>query len=163
MSVERLKCPDCGHAYKWNPRIAGRKIKCRSCQALFRMAAQETGQPQLLRSVAGHAAKGGGSGYELQFEDAQTNETAAAAGPTISQQRAKKKKCPSCNVQINATAIICTQCGFNIQKGEKIQVEVGGEAELAQAAAKTAAKKGWYSLFGALMNVAKRRSKTAKE
>ena len=89
----RIACPQCGKEYRWNQQYAGRKVRCK-CGHTMRMPAEA---PTAAESAAGM--------YDLA-------ESGAPAGDAST--------CPSCSVAMPVDAVICIECGYNVQTGQRM-------------------------------------------
>ena len=102
----RIACPQCGKQYRWSEQYAGRKVRCK-CGHTMRMPAEA---PTAAESAAGM--------YDLA-------DSSAAAGDAAG-------TCPSCSAQMPADAVICIECGYNVQTGKRM-----GEPDAAPAPPRT--------------------------
>lgn len=102
---QRVSCPSCGKGYRWQPSLTGRAVPCKQCGAEFEVPdAPGVG-------VALNEAPPGESGvYDLAAPEAQ-EPTRQLAAP------ARDGKCPNCNSKVKDHAVICINCGFNMQQG----------------------------------------------
>ena len=89
----RIACPQCGKQYRWSEQYAGRKVRCK-CGQTMRMPAEA---PTAAESAAGM--------YDL----ADSGAPAGGAGT-----------CPSCSAAMPADAVICIECGYNVQTGQRM-------------------------------------------
>ncbi|MDH3583918.1 MAG: zinc ribbon domain-containing protein [Phycisphaerae bacterium] len=98
-----FSCGSCGKSYKWKPQFAGKKAKC-SCGAALTVPQQmpDSEPPQIEQANA----------------DALDDPDRAV--------------CPKCGAELASGAVLCVQCGFNLNTGRKAGVVVGatgGEEE----------------------------------
>lgn len=108
---ERVNCPDCGKGYRWQESLVGRVVPCKQCHTEF-IVPDAPGVGQLKPP----APDTGEDIYELDLgEESQPSQ---AAAPAVG------GKCPSCNSPVKDHAVICLNCGFNMQEGTKIQTAV---------------------------------------
>lgn len=95
----------CGKRLKAKDELAGRTVKCPACQQPLKIA-----RPQ-------PAAPDPSGAFADLFDEVGM---AASSGPT----------CPSCNAGIAEGAILCIQCGFNLETGKhtRTNIATGGAA-----------------------------------
>ena len=111
----RMACPVCKKQYRWNTQLAGRKVKCKACEAIFRIPTDVSQTPQLVRSGQSGPVEGkDASGYELDIEG-DTRPTMPPAS--------RSAKCPSCNSPMTPAAVVCINCGFNHQDNQRVATE----------------------------------------
>lgn len=119
-SNQRVTCPSCGHAYRWQPAAAGRTVSCKKCDASFIVP----DQPGPGLSLDPKPEQDDGT-YELDIKDEPTRSVADAAPPQPA--RINEGKCPVCNAKLREGAVICMTCGFNLQEGKKVTTDVASE------------------------------------
>jgi hypothetical protein len=92
--------------------LAGRRVKCPKCSQVLAIPG---------KALAGAAAGASGSssaGHESRsrmldlLDDVGVKKV--TLGPT----------CPACGAELQSTAIICVECGYNVATGEKLETEV---------------------------------------
>jgi len=115
-----IRCPACDKAYRWKPELGGKKVQCK-CGQKFRIPAQASGHAEALGPPPG-ADPHEPVGYEIKEEDLPEDEKPQAASP--GQAVAGDGRCPSCGSKIKPEAVICLNCGFNLQEGRKVQTQV---------------------------------------
>ncbi|MEO0514065.1 MAG: hypothetical protein AAF086_02070 [Planctomycetota bacterium] len=147
MSDAKFECPNCGKAYRWQSKIAGKKVRC-ACTQKFRvpMVPGETPEPDgplvgqaesptpaAPASPSAHAKPAPPQPkapepdpYELDLPD---DEPHANTAPLSARSSSAAKptggdKCPSCNSPLRPGAVICLNCGFNVAAGAKLQTVV---------------------------------------
>ena len=99
-SAQRVSCPTCHRAYRWQAEHTGKQVACKQCDTLF-IVPDQPGVAQAVEPV----------GYEIgQVEEDQ---------PTI-----ERDKCPSCKSPLRVGAVLCMNCGFSLEEGGKIQTAV---------------------------------------
>ncbi|MBB6430531.1 zinc-ribbon domain-containing protein [Algisphaera agarilytica] len=142
MSDERFDCPNCGKAYRWQTKIAGKKVKC-ACGQKFRVPMMPGGDAEpegplvgagdspvieVVESSPTEKPKPQApepNPYELDLPgDEPHGETAPISARSSEGAAAKGGKCPSCNTQLRPGAVICMNCGFNLAEGAKVQTVV---------------------------------------
>lgn len=94
-----VECPSCHRRFIWKPELEGKVVKC-NCEKVFTIA-----RPVEVEPVA----------LELDDFDIAPAEIAEAA-PT---------KCPSCNLQMKAAAVVCLNCGYDHRAKSKVMTRVG--------------------------------------
>ena len=116
---DRVACPVCTKKYRWRAQVVAQKIRCKSCESVFRVPADPDSEAELVR--AGPKVKeetSGASGYELDTDHVESSEATPGDAATGG------GKCPSCNSPVAAHAVICIKCGFNLKEGKKIKTSV---------------------------------------
>ena len=146
MANDSVTCPACGKAYRWTERLAGRKVKCKGCESVFRMLASASDGTELVRAASDRAADepapppsppantpqpsqgpADGGSYELELDEPASDSPPAPGAPPVDDGQ-PTMQCPSCNATIKASAVICIQCGFNLKKGKRLQTQVKAAA-----------------------------------
>ncbi|MEM1447301.1 MAG: hypothetical protein AAGF84_14680 [Planctomycetota bacterium] len=145
MSNASFDCPNCGKAYRWQTKIAGRKVRC-ACTQTFRVPMVAGEMPEPVGPLVG---QGGADAqppsqmppapttapkpaapepdpYELNLPaDEPAGETAPiSARSTPVGQASGGGKCPACNSPLRPGAVICLNCGYNLAEGAKVQTVV---------------------------------------
>ncbi|MEM6332097.1 MAG: zinc ribbon domain-containing protein [Planctomycetota bacterium] len=100
--------------------MSGRKVACKGCGAVIRVPASGGLMAELIRKPEPVASGDSEMGYALADPDQEPASVAAVAGVT-----ADGGKCPSCNAKLKPGAVVCMNCGFNLQTGEKLSTSVG--------------------------------------
>jgi len=113
----KVTCPTCGKGYRWREDFGGRKVKCKDCEAVFRMPDSGSESPELLRAGAIPTEDDG----TIAMDDVGHDRPAEGHGGG--------NACPSCGNTVKETAVICVQCGFNLKTGSKVKTDVaaGGD------------------------------------
>ena len=109
-----IKC-QCGKALKVKDELAGKAVKCPGCGQAIRVgaapgtkpAAKPAAAPAPVAPVAAAAPPAAGGMDEL-FDEAGFSKQVASV-------------CPSCRVEMDATAVFCTKCGYNKETGETFE------------------------------------------
>ncbi len=108
-SNERVTCPDCGKGYRWQDKLVGRVVPCKQCDTKFSVPdAPGVGVAYAPEPVTNHDGT-----YDLDL--GEDDAPATLANPAVG------GKCPSCNSPVKEHAVICINCGFNMQSGVKIE------------------------------------------
>ncbi len=114
-------CGNCGTTLQAKDSLAGKRVKCPKC------ASPITVGESLVAGAAASSAKPaaqGTAGFNpmLDLLD-EANVKAAVRGPL----------CPNCSAEMKKGAIICLDCGFNIETGQRIRRvnQVDGDDEFA--------------------------------
>lgn len=100
----------CGKRLKAKDELAGRAVKCPSCQQPLQIPARQPAAP---------AAPVANSAFADLFDDVGISHQ---TGPV----------CPACNAGVAAEAVICIHCGFNLETGQRLRTNIGsssGEVE----------------------------------
>lgn len=92
----------CGKALKVPDTAAGRVVKCPACSQNINVPAVGGGKPQ-----PASAAPAPNRMNELFDEEGFSQHVAAV--------------CPACRQEMQAGAVLCTKCGYNVQTGEKLE------------------------------------------
>ena len=107
----KFACPGCGRRYRWKPRLAGKRVRCK-CKTAF-------DAPEQAPSSAAAATATSGSAREDGARRAKTEDT---QGTT----------CPNCGTSASAEAMICVHCGHNLVTGAQVQSTVIAEGGVAR-------------------------------
>lgn len=113
-------CPSCHNQYRWKPQLAGRKVKCR-CEATFEVPTEADAPIDPEPTPAPVANAPADNAYELNLDE---NSPASAAAAGSEADRAARARCPSCGSKMNPGAVICLNCGFNIQQGKPVRTQI---------------------------------------
>lgn len=101
----------CGQTFKAKDHLAGKRVRCPKCSSPLVIPAPETDELTLEAPV--DVPKYNPLDDILKEEGVKE----AHAGPS----------CPNCTEPISPTAVICVQCGFNLQTGEKVSANFDDE------------------------------------
>lgn len=129
--ADRVPCPDCGRAFRFKPELSGKKVKC-ACGLVIRMPLSPELDPEIVRrdppptaaTAAPMLAAAPDAADDLMpasFTPVPSGPDSPAAAPT------SKPRCPSCGGPLKPTAVICINCGFNLQTGAKLNTAAAVE------------------------------------
>ncbi|HEX7009267.1 MAG TPA: hypothetical protein VF184_04755, partial [Phycisphaeraceae bacterium] len=122
----QITCSHCGRVYKWKPEIAGRKVVCK-CGQKMRIPAEPSDQAQSAGSSSSPAQEP--STYELAVSESHPSSGGGGGGGSGRSKGSRQEKCPACNQALKPGAVICINCGYNLQEGKRLKTQVGGEAD----------------------------------
>ncbi len=114
----------CGQQFAAKDEMAGKRVKCPKCGQPLTIGAPQQAQPQQPPAqpqqpqAPATPAMSGGLGDLLD----EIGSPAQASGP----------QCPACGAEVQPGAIICVECGFNSQTGERIQSAVQAQQQQAE-------------------------------
>src|SRR5262249_22270085 len=96
----KISCPnpDCQTPFLVQEHQVGKHFRCRKCRQIAKIPSAPQANSEI---TTGHAMH--------QREIAATPRVAAGPG-----------RCPSCKAQLQANAVLCVSCGYNLQTGEKL-------------------------------------------
>jgi len=125
MADDKITCPDCGKQFTWKPEYAGRKVKCK-CGHAFRVpeAPPSTIDEETFDIDDIVAPDDAASAPDPDEILRQSEAQAAAASTPIA-----ANLCPECAAEMPDNAVLCIQCGYNKQTGEKLNIAVEAEAK----------------------------------
>ncbi|MCC6679809.1 MAG: hypothetical protein IT445_02800 [Phycisphaeraceae bacterium] len=133
-----LTCPNCAQRFAWSPQLAGRKVKCPACQQVMRLPQQPGGAIEPIGGLLKDADKT----YDLAESDSDSR---SAPGKQTAAARATPSNCPNCNSKLKTGAVICVNCGYHVEKGARIDTQVGAAAAVTSS---SAAEAGASALAG---------------
>jgi hypothetical protein len=114
-----VRC-SCGQAMTVKDELAGKAIKCPKCGAAVRVGqpAAAAGAAKAPRPAAAQANPAAGA----KRVAASPPETAALADLFEEEgiQRRAGALCPACFKELRAGAKLCTECGYNLETGERV-------------------------------------------
>jgi hypothetical protein len=99
MGAGQFTCDSCGKTYAWKPQLAGKRVKCKCGSPLTVPRSDPAAHDGGLDDLA--ALAHGGDDYGA---------APVAAGP----------RCPSCGEGVDASAVICINCGTNLKTGKRL-------------------------------------------
>ncbi|MAE65014.1 MAG: hypothetical protein CMJ18_12155 [Phycisphaeraceae bacterium] len=97
-------CPKCERRYRWKDEYRKRKVRCITCKSIILMPSAPSGRATLADVGT----------IPLDEPDEKT----PARDPD------KTASCPSCNAPMKPGAVICINCGFNVQQGKKLETAI---------------------------------------
>ncbi len=107
MSI-KATCGNCDSSFKAKDSLAGKRVKCPKCKKPM-----EVPSPPVV-AATGASALGAYDPIAELLDEANVKGVVRGAG------------CPDCGAEVRAGAIICVDCGFNIETGEKLKTRTGG-------------------------------------
>ena len=137
----------CGAAFAAPDKFAGRQVKCPKCSQPVRVPADGAAPAQAGAKAAGKGSPAAGA--------AQGKRRAAAAhvDPDLNSlldevdlgQSKTGRRCPGCRGDVEQDAVVCIQCGMNLETGKKLKTKtvqvVDRDGPKLHGAAKAAAPK----------------------
>ncbi len=148
-SSAALTCPNCAQRFAWSPQLAGRKVKCPACQQVMRLPQQPGGAVEPI----GGLLKDADQTYQLAESDGDSGKGSSRSKEDFPSRGAVPTRCPNCNSKLKVGAVICVNCGYHVEKGARLDTQVGeaaGSDSDAKAAKSNVAGLGAYaSLIGA--------------
>lgn len=114
----KAKCGNCGTGFKAKDALAGRSVKCPKCANPIKIPAAGTNPKSPAKKKANVRSK-------------QTaGASSSVANPMLDllrdagvQSMPQGPVCTSCGSEMGATAIICVECGFNSETGQRLTTE----------------------------------------
>ena len=131
------QCASCGAKMNVADKFAGKRAKCPKCGQPIDIPAAPAAQDSLFGDDLSLAAEtprtppAKSAGWGASAKDPRSHldslldemgVEAAVSGPT----------CPSCNSSIDEGALICINCGFNFQTGERVYSQVRSDPNAAR-------------------------------
>ncbi len=139
-----VSCPACAKRVRFKPELAGKKLRC-TCGQVFRMPKHPAGQAVAVddpattpgspfkkgnaddaQAAAAAMAKkslkvdpGAGGAYDLADDTVSILPKEEKKAPVANQG-----KCPKCGSKLKPEAVICINCGFNLQAGTHVATDV---------------------------------------
>lgn len=150
---QSFDCPACGKVYRWQDRLAGKKVRCK-CGVALKLPAWLPGSVRIVEEQdyspitddddtqtatehdgnapdASTRRSDDPGGYDVEPSGDDQPGEADADTPRFAKQN--KARCPSCGSAMKPHAVICLNCGHNRSTGEKIKTErIEGDAAAAQ-------------------------------
>ncbi len=142
-----VSCPACAKRVRFKPELAGKKLRC-TCGQVFRMPKDPAGQAEAIHdNVTAHGSSleknkadeaaaaaaemakkslkvdpGAGGAYDLSDDSVSILPKEEKKAPAVA--GGNKGKCPKCGSKLKPQAVICINCGFNLQAGTQVATEV---------------------------------------
>ncbi|MEO0587818.1 MAG: hypothetical protein AAF078_09275, partial [Planctomycetota bacterium] len=132
--AESFACPSCEKRYRWRAGMGGKKVECKACGAVIRVPVEPGALADLIREPQVAASGESGAGYDLADPSEVAEREEEAAG-SASGGALHNGKCPACNAKLKPGAVVCMNCGFNLQTGQKLSTAVGAAPVAGEAAA----------------------------
>lgn len=104
----KVRCGKCGAGFQAKDSLAGRRVKCPKCKEPITISAAKPAAPAAKKAPAVAAAHN----PLLDLLDEQDIRS-VARGPV----------CENCGGELHPGAVICIECGFNMETGEQLQTE----------------------------------------
>ena len=106
----KVKCGSCSAQFKAKDELAGRRIKCPKCQNPVVISAPPAAAPKAPKRAAANPLLD-----ILDEEDVRSR----ASGPI----------CDNCGSEVTRGTVICIDCGFNLETGDRLETEASEEIE----------------------------------
>lgn len=108
-----IGCPHCRKRFVWKQDMAGKVVRC-MCSRTFMIP----GQPELPGGLGqGGDAPSSDGGVEARDFDQPAHEE-------LPDDADLQVHCPSCNLPMKASALVCLNCGYNVRDGAKVKTRV---------------------------------------
>ena len=107
----KVRCGNCSAGFKAKDELAGRRVKCPQCKEPLviqpggELATSRSRQPAAAAATASHNPL-------LDLLDEQ-NVRSVVRGPI----------CENCACELSPNAVVCVECGFNVETGEVLKTE----------------------------------------
>ena len=106
----KVKCGSCSAQFKAKDELAGRRIKCPKCQNPVVIAAAAVAAPRAPKRSAANPLMD-----ILDEEDVRSR----TSGPI----------CDNCGSEVKRGMVICIDCGFNLETGDRLETEAAEDVE----------------------------------
>ena len=106
----KVKCGNCSAQFKAKDELAGRRVKCPKCQSPVTIKAPPVAAPSAAKKRAANPLLD-----ILDEEDVRSR----ASGPI----------CDNCGSEVKHGAVICIDCGFNLETGDRLETEAAEDVE----------------------------------
>jgi len=110
----KVKCGECSASFKAKDSLAGRKVKCPKCKEPLRIPSPPPQQAARASAPAAPAAASHNPLLDLLDEQNIGSNTGG-------------KMCENCAGSMEPGAIICMECGFNHQSGDKLETDAADD------------------------------------
>ena len=114
MSI-RARCASCGTSFQAKDSLAGKRVKCPKCDQPITI-----GQPVAARGGAG---KEGGNKASLPAS-ATHNPLLDLLDEVQVKSAVRGPVCPNCSKAMSQLAVVCVECGYNVETGKKLTTSV---------------------------------------
>lgn len=122
-------CEHCGRHYRWQAKVAGKKVRCKCGEAMLMPAHNpadnsiplEMEDDLLMPPVKAEQSV-------RKNKSAPTAKPAASSASLLDGPSAVDATgyCPECKAAVKSGAVICISCGFNIKENKKLSTATGG-------------------------------------
>ena len=114
MSI-KARCAGCGTSFQAKDSLAGKRVKCPKCAQPIMIGQPVATRAQAAKGVAkgGSAAAAGAHNPLLDLLD-EVQVKPAVRGPV----------CPNCSKAMSHLAVVCVECGYNVETGKKLTTSV---------------------------------------
>lgn len=116
MSI-KARCDGCGVGFQAKDSLAGKRVKCPKCSQPILIPKSSGSSRTQAKSVP--ASAGGSKAYNPLLDLLDEVEVKRTGGPM----------CPNCSAALTPTAVVCVECGFNIETGEQLTTSVYDDEE----------------------------------
>lgn len=106
----KVRCGNCSAGFQAKDELAGRRVKCPQCKEP--LVIQSAGELATSRSRQPAAAAAASHNPLLDLLDEQ-NVRSVVRGPI----------CENCACELSPNAVVCVECGFNVETGEVLKTE----------------------------------------
>ena len=117
---QRVTCPNCSKAYRWQEGLIGQHVTCKQCDIAFAVPPSPgVGMPIQPEPLAEDGT------YELDFDAIHETPAPEFVVPAAaSAARPANTNCPSCNIALREGAVLCMNCGYNLAEGKTTQTAI---------------------------------------
>lgn len=119
-----IVCPECDKQIKAPANALGKKVRCKSCQAIF-VAEETSGKKPPGKSAkpsSGKTAKTPAGKPKAKKPAKQVDDDDEDANPYVMIDMSFVPRCPFCANEMEEDAIICLTCGYNTRTREKARM-----------------------------------------
>ena len=114
MSI-KARCTGCGAGFQAKDSLAGKRVKCPKCSQPITIGQPTASKGRSEKSAAKQASVAASAGHNplLDLLD-EVDVKPAVRGPV----------CPNCSNSMSQMAVVCVQCGYNIETGKQLKTDV---------------------------------------
>ncbi len=125
-----IQCPSCHKEYRWQEKLAGKKVRCK-CGAAIAVPASVVEDDNTIPLAIDDDVFGLKKPAAAPKEEAKSAlfdaPSVVNADPGVAAAAsAAKGYCPSCKGAVKPTAVICLQCGYNLKANKQLSTATGG-------------------------------------